>query len=147
MADQPTNKGRSAKPSKPSGNAQLRAELAAKDQQLATRFKEIAALTALLRAEEEKNAKLRTEIGWIAGLLRKISDRPRWWSLLPGGKRRERERELLRRSGLFDPASYMELHPDVAQSGAEALDHYLLHGLLEGRSRVPHSDEGMNVAR
>lgn len=149
MADQPHNnkKDRSTKLSKGRGDAQLRAALAAKDQQLASRFNEITALTALLRAEEEKNARIRRELGWIAGLLRKISNRPRWWSLLPAPRRRERERELLRRCGLFDWAAYLEMHPDVAESGIDALEHYLLHGLDEGRSRAANSDEGPDVRR
>jgi hypothetical protein len=149
MADQPETKkpNSSLVRAKQNGDSKLRAELVAKDQQLASRFKEIAALTALLRAEEEKNARMREELGWIVGLLRRISNRPRWWSLLPTRKRRAREQELLRRAGLFDSATYMEIHPDVAQSGAEPLDHYLLHGLIEGRSRGISSDEGPDATR
>jgi|SRR5690348_10522007 len=138
MADQPQNKKdkRGSDLSRAGGDAQLRAALAVKDQQLATRFREIAALTTLLRAEEEKNRRMRGELGWIAGLLRRISNRPRWWSLLPARKRRQREQDLLQRAGLFDWAAYMEIHPDVAESGMDALEHYLLHGLYEGRSRT-----------
>lgn len=148
MADKPQKKKptKSSARARENGDSRLRSELAAKDQQLATRFKEIAALTTLLRAEEQRNARMRGELGWIAGLLRRISNRPRWWSLLPARTRRQREQELLRRAGLFDWAAYMEIHPDVAESGVDALDHYLLHGLYEGRSRTVHSDEGSDAA-
>jgi hypothetical protein len=149
MADQPQKKrsnGSSVR-SKPNGDSKLRADLAAKDQQLASRFKEIAALTALLRAEEQKNARMREELRWIAGLIRRISNRPRWWSLLPTRRKRAREQELMRRAGLFDSATYMEIHPDVAESGVDALDHYLLHGLYEGRSRGLPLDEGPDATR
>jgi len=142
MADQPQSKKdkRASDLSRAGGDAQLRAALAVKDQQLASRFREIAALTTLLRAEEEKNRRMRGELGWIAGLLRRISNRPRWWSLLPARKRRQREQDLLQRAGLFDWAAYMEIHPDVAESGMDALEHYLLHGLYEGRSRTLFAD-------
>jgi len=33
----------------------------------------------------------------------------------------------------FDHAAYLKAHPDVAASGLDALDHYLRHGLSEGR--------------
>ena len=142
MADQPQNKKdkRGSDLARAGGDAQLRAALAVKDQQLASRFREIAALTTLLRAEEEKNRRMRGELGWIAGLLRRISNRPRWWSLLPARRRRQREQDLLQRAGLFDWAAYMEIHPDVAESGMDALEHYLLHGLYEGRSRRLFAD-------
>jgi len=150
MADQPQKKKKSNSSSVRSnrnGDSKLRGELAAKDQQLASRFKEIAALTALLRAEEQKNARMREELGWIACLLHRISNRPRWWSLLPARRRWAREQDLLRRAGLFNSATYMEIHPDVAESGVDALDHYLLHGLYEGRSRGLPSDEGPDATR
>lgn len=149
MAERPNKKkpNKSAERSTPNPDPDLRAELAAKDQQLASRFKEIAALTVLLRAEEQKNARMREELGWIATLLRRISNRPRWWSLLPARKRRQREQDLIRRGGLFDSAAYMEMHPDVAESGMDPLDHYLLHGLYEGRSRVLPSEEGTDGTR
>lgn len=113
----------------------LRSELAAREAQLASRFREIATLTTLLAEEERKNEWLRDELGWMAGLRKALSDRPRWWSLLPAASRRLRERKLLQRSGMFDYAAYCEIHPDVAASGGDPLDHYLRHGIHEGRSR------------
>jgi hypothetical protein len=37
----------------------------------------------------------------------------------------------------FDVRSYLKLNPDVAATGREPLEHYLLHGALEGRRPVP----------
>ena len=34
----------------------------------------------------------------------------------------------------FDAARYLEENPDVADAGMNPLDHYLMHGLYEGRS-------------
>ena len=33
----------------------------------------------------------------------------------------------------FDSATYLEINPDVREAGVDAIEHYLRHGLLEGR--------------
>lgn len=38
---------------------------------------------------------------------------------------------------LFDTAFYLEMHPDVAESGMSPLAHYVLHGWREGRDPHP----------
>lgn len=43
---------------------------------------------------------------------------------------------LLRRSCLFDARFYLSQYPDVAASGADPLNHYLVHGAAE--RRAPH---------
>lgn len=40
-------------------------------------------------------------------------------------------------SGLFDRAWYARTYPDVAESGIEPVEHYLLHGASEGRDPGP----------
>jgi CDP-glycerol glycerophosphotransferase (TagB/SpsB family) len=40
----------------------------------------------------------------------------------------------LRESGVFDAAYYLEQYPDIAESGADPLRHYLEHGVREGRN-------------
>jgi glycosyltransferase involved in cell wall biosynthesis len=40
---------------------------------------------------------------------------------------------LIRASGLFDAAWYLETYPDVAARKADPLDHYVRHGAREGR--------------
>lgn len=51
-----------------------------------------------------------------------------------------RQRELVRRSGLFDAAWYLRTNPDVARAGLDPLDHYLAHGAFEGRRPSPGFD-------
>ncbi len=41
--------------------------------------------------------------------------------------------EVIRASGLFDPAWYLETYPDVAARQADPLRHYVRHGAREGR--------------
>jgi hypothetical protein len=63
-------------------------------------------------------------------------------SLLELARRPRRMRDLhtIERSGLFDPAFYLQRNPDVAQSGLPPLLHYVLHGGIEGRQPHPLVD-------
>lgn len=51
--------------------------------------------------------------------------------------RRMREYQIVRRSGLFFDAWYLERYPDVARLGIDPLLHYLRHGWAEGRNPSP----------
>lgn len=42
--------------------------------------------------------------------------------------------EMIRELGVFDADYYLEQYPDVAESGADPLRHYLKHGVEEGRN-------------
>jgi hypothetical protein len=42
--------------------------------------------------------------------------------------------ELIRASGVFDEAYYREQYPDIAESGADPVTHYLRYGAAEGRN-------------
>jgi glycosyltransferase involved in cell wall biosynthesis len=61
----------------------------------------------------------------LSGLLARL---PAW--LRP---RRSRAARVLRASGLFDTAWYLEAYPDVAARKVDPLEHYLRHGAREGR--------------
>lgn len=66
-------------------------------------------------------------------------------ALLKGQSKREfkerwearRDRRLIARSGLFDPAWYTMSYPDVAASGLTPFKHFLRFGLLEDRDPGP----------
>ena len=51
-------------------------------------------------------------------------------------------RNVIRRSGLFDAAWYLETHPDVANVGSDPLYHYVRHGAAEGRQPNRYFDIG-----
>ena len=61
----------------------------------------------------------------LSGLLARL---PTW--LRPRGSRAAR---ILRTSGLFDTAWYLEAYPDVAARKVDPLEHYIRHGVREGR--------------
>ncbi|WP_444677531.1 hypothetical protein [Halomonas sp. E19] len=50
------------------------------------------------------------------------------------------ESRLVRASGLFDDAWYLQQYPDVQQSGMPALEHFLRFGGREGRAPGPSFD-------
>lgn len=53
--------------------------------------------------------------------------------LLPPTMRRDRMMKSLARSGHFNGQAYLEKYPDVAEAGMCPLEHYVLHGMAEGR--------------
>jgi glycosyltransferase involved in cell wall biosynthesis len=63
-----------------------------------------------------------------------------WWRLSgqPSGGRAQREQmlrdsEVVSASGMFDQDWYLKQNPDVASSGIDPLEHYIVFGGLEGR--------------
>ena len=43
-------------------------------------------------------------------------------------------------SGMFDAVWYLETYSDVAKAGMHPLEHYMVHGWLEGRDPNPEFD-------
>ena len=82
--------------------------------------------------QQERN---RMAMEWLRAFHIAMAGRPSWWFLLPKQSRRAREYEMLRGVGLFDDRSYLARHADVAAERADPLDHYITHGLNEGRDR------------
>jgi uncharacterized protein YPO0396 len=105
------------------------------EEQHQLRFNELAILTSLLERQEQKGEELRQHSIWLAAVHSCLQNRPRWWRSLTGARRRQWERRQLKRAGLFDHDAYLKRYPDVAIAKMDPLDHYLLHGLHEGRSR------------
>lgn len=119
----------SASKSAPAGDA---ADLSA---QLADRYAEIATLTRwLAEAEQSSNGG-----DWRFEWLVKVAALLRRQTLATGkfGLVRRNDQQLLgelKREGLFDAEAYLARNPDVREAGMDALQHYLSHGILEGRS-------------
>jgi FkbM family methyltransferase len=61
-----------------------------------------------------------------------------FWALFPSTLRRRlslfRHMRMIRKSGLFDSAYYLQQYPDVAAAGKDPLIHYLESGAGEGRN-------------
>jgi Uncharacterized protein conserved in bacteria len=131
---------------------------------LGDRFGELAKMTQLLLAQDANVERMRRELEANAYSLRArtvelqaaradlagIRASRSWRAMAPlraiarkvgllGGRpaRGTKERVLVEQSGLFDKAWYLEAYPDVASSGIDPIEHYLMFGALEQRSPGP----------
>lgn len=102
---------------------------------LAERYQEIATLTHLLHQQERSAEEIQQHLDWIVMVHSRKANQPAWWSVMPKRWRLQRERQSLKRSGLFDGDAYLQRYPDVAAAGLDPLDHYLRHGIHEDRVR------------
>lgn len=90
--------------------------------------RELAAISQFLMAAENNGQ-------WMRNVLKLIISRPSWWRFMPLRWQSHKLSLLLKREGLFDTGSYLQRYPDVAKSGMDPFDHYILHGQNEGRIR------------
>ncbi|MBN2427402.1 MAG: class I SAM-dependent methyltransferase [Deltaproteobacteria bacterium] len=51
-----------------------------------------------------------------------------------------KQRDVVKNSGLFDAAWYLQQYPDVAKNGADPIEHYFQFGAEEGRNPSPNFD-------
>lgn len=112
------------------------AVLVANERQLSERYQELATLSQLLGAQERRNREVRDQVEWLASFNERLRTQPGWWSLMPVSWRRAREARRLKAAMLFDGEAYLAANPDVAAHGFDPLQHYLSHGIYEGRQRA-----------
>ena len=74
---------------------------------------------------------------WLLSVSKALLEPGRWWVRFLSPARRERLllRRLSRRE-LFDSEAYLNRYDDVARSGMNPLEHYIRHGMQEGRTRL-----------
>jgi SUMO ligase MMS21 Smc5/6 complex component len=108
---------------------------AATERKLASRFEEIARLSAMLGEECERAASFHSDSNWLREMSALGEKFPKWWLLLPHAWRRKREHHRYKRAGLFDAQAYLSAYPDVVVDGMDPVRHYILHGMHEGRTR------------
>ena len=103
------------------------------DGDLSERFREINGLAVLLREQERLCEAAESRADWLREVAATLLTPPRWWALIPAAWRLKRQLRILRSRGLFDGEAYLKQYPDVAATGMNPLQHYLLHGIHEGR--------------
>jgi hypothetical protein len=103
--------------------------------ELAERFRELTALTVLLREQEKAFGEQQRTIDWLCRVAAALYPQHGWRAIMPAGWRARRARRALQARGLFDSEAYLRLNPDVALMGTDPVIHYLRHGLREGRPR------------
>ncbi|MFT3975868.1 MAG: hypothetical protein QM688_01945 [Sphingomonas bacterium] len=110
-------------------------------EQLRGRYAEIVTLTRMLASEDaaarkaERNAERAAAIARVfeTGGGGKGVFLRRFGGFLPWRWHLRRIKRRLEREGLFDAAAYLAVNVDVAQAGIDPLEHYLRHGMNEGR--------------
>jgi hypothetical protein len=67
----------------------------------------------------------------------------KFFAAIPGSSARRWQKfcRSLAQEGIFDPKSYLALHPDVAASGVDPLVHFLTRGLAEHRTLKKDVDQ------
>lgn len=102
-------------------------------EKIAEQSDEIVILTRLLARQKDEMTD-NSSMMWLKSVL-PLLHRPasRWKSMLPAGVREQHIMTLLKKRKLFDGRAYLEANPDVAAARADPLQHYLAHGLWEGR--------------
>jgi hypothetical protein len=107
--------------------------LSTSEKKLKDHFGETAALSRLLMESEQLTARESDKVRRLKEIHQTLAGAPRWWAFLPRSTQQRLLGERLRRAGLFDPRSYLQHNPDVADAGLDPLYHFVAHGLEEDR--------------
>lgn len=105
------------------------------DTQLAMKSHEARQLARSLNEKDLVGKQMEIDIEWMRRINLVMNSAPIWWQFLPPRYRRARQQRRLMRRNLFDSQKYLNNYPDVAQAGVDPLEHYLLHGMAEGRRK------------
>lgn len=103
-------------------------------QRIDLQHEEMAKLARLAAEEVERVLDLKARMEWLGKLSEAEKGQPRWWVFLSRKQKAKRVTQRIERMGLFDSCSYYQNNEDVAESGIGALEHYIRHGIFEGRS-------------
>lgn len=99
-------------------------------------YNELAVLTRLLRDSELATQSLADRYYWLVQVTRILLPPIRWWfHFTPAYWQRWSRRRRLAALQLFDAQAYLRRNPDVRRSGQDPLQHYVLHGMAEGRHK------------
>jgi len=131
----------------------LQNEIQVQSKRLEDRFQELAALTKLLeerdRALVKKDGELQTEKQRMDKLFNPLIAFSSSEENAPEETMKVKKKNalsireqvfLIEKSGLFDKSWYLSQYPDVAESKMNPIQHYVLHGALEGRMPGPNFD-------
>lgn len=74
---------------------------------------------------------------WLLAVNQVLMEPGRWWvRFLPLSYRERMIGRRLARRELFDSVAYLSRYDDVARSGMNPLQHYIRHGMFEGRRTI-----------
>lgn len=104
------------------------------ERQLNDRSSEIAQITLMLGESEAAGGASAQHFLWLQSVQQIVSREPRFARFRSQQFVKNWRYRELQRQGLFDADAYIEMNPDVAAEGMDPLQHFILHGLMEGRS-------------
>lgn len=105
-----------------------------KSDYLDSQIEEISIFTKLLIKSEEGARDVISKLDLLRDFSALDEQLPKWWLLMPSSWRQKRKHRLYQRAGLFDAEKYLQVNPDVAESGMDPIRHYIFHGIFEGRT-------------
>jgi hypothetical protein len=104
------------------------------DRKLNERQTEIAQMTLMLATSEANHIALAKNFSWLQAVYDVLLRGPRFrWLRSRKFIKKWHFNELLRQD-LFNNETYSSKYPDVEKEGMDPLEHYIRHGLIEGRS-------------
>jgi glycosyltransferase involved in cell wall biosynthesis len=111
----------------------MQAALQSTEQELNELEQRIAKVRAVIAREQEKGHITLAGMQWLGEAIAISRQFPKWWALLPSRSRRQRELEHFGRIGFFDAGKYLAMYPDVVDARLDPLEHFIRHGIYEGR--------------
>jgi len=105
------------------------------DAQLTAKNREAEQLQRSLNEKDAAEKKMQDNLEWMRRVNIVMNSPPIWWQILLPKYRKARQQRRLKRLNLFDSQKYLNSYPDVAEGGLDPLEHYLLHGMAEGRRK------------
>jgi hypothetical protein len=104
---------------------------------LAESSDEIATLSTMLLREQNSAARSSRQAEWLREVMFVMMRSHWWYKLVPKEWVARRKLRTLSRRTLFDSDAYISRYPDVTQSGMDPLQHFIKHGMAEGRVGLP----------
>lgn len=115
--------------------AKTKSDLQSAKINIKVRFQELAVLTKMLKKSEDDLSITMENNEWIVRIYSFLNSTPWWWSFIPKNWKRKRQNDRLAEMKLFNAKEYLDLYPDVAETGVDPVRHYIEHGMGEGRRR------------
>lgn len=107
--------------------------------QLTQRNAELKAKDIEIEAQRQRVAKLKATVSWKITTPMRALVRP-FRKIQKNTDPINKQVQLIRKSGLFDDAWYLEHYPDVMMYGGDPVEHYVRHGFSEQRNPGPSFD-------
>lgn len=115
-------------------------ERQAMSKRLHTTTVELSKMAGLLKKGVADQMLHEKRMAWMRSLFSLLLALPAWWGVLPRRMRHARLESILLRKGMFDGPAYLQRYPDVALAAFNPLEHFIAHGISEGRVAIEQEE-------